>query len=149
MSRSHTEEPGAGADRAAEETSGAGEILSGLLCCPEGVFTEASGAQTTQSHAGMMDTKVHMHTHTIATTLFLAISLRLSCFPPPPQAVANPDIAAKKKLKKHKNKIEAKKRKIEFLRPGYKAKKHRSHALKDLAMVQWASLVVESVYQGR
>uniref|UniRef100_A0A3P8T435 UTP20 small subunit processome component n=1 Tax=Amphiprion percula TaxID=161767 RepID=A0A3P8T435_AMPPE len=52
------------------------------------------------------------------------------------RAVANPDIAAKKKLKKHKNKIEAKKRKIEFLRPGYKAKKHRSHALKDLAMVQ-------------
>uniref|UniRef100_A0A1A8IIM6 UTP20, small subunit (SSU) processome component, homolog n=3 Tax=Nothobranchius kuhntae TaxID=321403 RepID=A0A1A8IIM6_NOTKU len=52
------------------------------------------------------------------------------------QAVANPDIAAKKKLKKHKNKIEAKKRKIEFLRPGYKAKKHRSHSLKDLAMVQ-------------
>uniref|UniRef100_A0A667ZW61 UTP20 small subunit processome component n=1 Tax=Myripristis murdjan TaxID=586833 RepID=A0A667ZW61_9TELE len=52
------------------------------------------------------------------------------------QAVTNPDIAAKKKLKKHKNKIEAKKRKIEFLRPGYKAKKHRSHALKDLAMVK-------------
>ncbi|XP_047246285.1 small subunit processome component 20 homolog isoform X2 [Girardinichthys multiradiatus] len=52
------------------------------------------------------------------------------------QAVANPDIAAKKKLKKHRNKIEAKKRKIEVLRPGYKAKKHRSHALKDLAMVQ-------------
>ncbi|XP_054655986.1 small subunit processome component 20 homolog [Dunckerocampus dactyliophorus] len=52
------------------------------------------------------------------------------------QAVTNPDIAAKKKLKKHQNKIEAKKRKIEFLRPGYKAKKHRSHALKDLAMVQ-------------
>uniref|UniRef100_A0AAX7VDC5 UTP20 small subunit processome component n=1 Tax=Astatotilapia calliptera TaxID=8154 RepID=A0AAX7VDC5_ASTCA len=52
------------------------------------------------------------------------------------RAVANPDIAAKKKLKKHKNKIEAKKRKIEFLRPGYKAKKQRSHALKDLAMVQ-------------
>ncbi|XP_076008545.1 small subunit processome component 20 homolog [Genypterus blacodes] len=52
------------------------------------------------------------------------------------QAVANPDIAAKRKLKKHKNKIEAKKRKIEFLRPGYKAKKHRSHALKDLAMLQ-------------
>ncbi|KAF0029549.1 hypothetical protein F2P81_018654 [Scophthalmus maximus] len=52
------------------------------------------------------------------------------------QAVANPEIAAKKKLKKHRNKIEAKKRKIEFLRPGYKAKKHRSHALKDLAMVQ-------------
>ncbi|XP_030069682.1 small subunit processome component 20 homolog isoform X2 [Microcaecilia unicolor] len=52
------------------------------------------------------------------------------------QAVANPDIAAKKKLKKHKNKIEAKKRKIEFLRPGYKAKKSRSHTLKDLAMVE-------------
>ncbi|CAN9508305.1 unnamed protein product [Ophioblennius macclurei] len=52
------------------------------------------------------------------------------------QAVVNPDIAAKKKLKKHKNKIEAKKRKIEFLRPGYKAKKQRSHALKDLAMVK-------------
>ncbi|XP_061662596.1 small subunit processome component 20 homolog [Syngnathoides biaculeatus] len=52
------------------------------------------------------------------------------------QAVTNPDIAAKKKLKKHLNKIEARKRKIEFLRPGYKAKKHRSHALKDLAMVQ-------------
>ncbi|XP_077399499.1 small subunit processome component 20 homolog [Vanacampus margaritifer] len=52
------------------------------------------------------------------------------------QAVTNPDIAAKKKLKKYLNKIEAKKRKIEFLRPGYKAKKHRSHALKDLAMVQ-------------
>ncbi|XP_060633217.2 small subunit processome component 20 homolog [Anolis sagrei] len=52
------------------------------------------------------------------------------------QAVANPDVAAKKKLKRHKNKLEAKKRKIEFLRPGYKAKKQRSHALKDLAMVE-------------
>lgn len=52
------------------------------------------------------------------------------------QAVANPDIAAKKKLKKHKNKIEAKKRKIEFLRPGYKAKRQRGNTLKDLAMVQ-------------
>ncbi|KAM5170183.1 small subunit processome component 20 homolog [Mantella aurantiaca] len=52
------------------------------------------------------------------------------------QAVANPDMAAKRKLKKHKSKIEAKKRKIEFLRPGYKAKKPRSHALKDLAMVE-------------
>ncbi|KAM8974068.1 small subunit processome component 20 homolog isoform 2-T2 [Pelodytes ibericus] len=52
------------------------------------------------------------------------------------QAVANPALAAKKKLKKHKNKIEAKKRKIEFLRPGYRAKKPRSHALKDLAMVE-------------
>ncbi|XP_062989767.1 small subunit processome component 20 homolog [Elgaria multicarinata webbii] len=52
------------------------------------------------------------------------------------EAVANPDIAAKKKLKRHKNKMEAKKRKIEFLRPGYKAKKPRSHTLKDLAMVE-------------
>ncbi|XP_077566014.1 small subunit processome component 20 homolog [Stigmatopora nigra] len=52
------------------------------------------------------------------------------------QAVTHPDIAAKKKQKKHLNKIEAKKRKIEVLRPGYKAKKKRSHALKDLAMVQ-------------
>ncbi|KAM8777268.1 small subunit processome component 20 homolog [Rhynchonycteris naso] len=50
--------------------------------------------------------------------------------------VTNPDIAAKKKLKKHKNKSEAKKRKIEFLRPGYKAKRQRSHSLKDLAMVE-------------
>ncbi|XP_043943711.1 small subunit processome component 20 homolog [Protopterus annectens] len=47
------------------------------------------------------------------------------------QAVANPDIAARKKLKKHKNKIEAKKRKIEFLRPDYKAKKKRSHISKE------------------
>ncbi|XP_053572968.1 small subunit processome component 20 homolog [Bombina bombina] len=52
------------------------------------------------------------------------------------QAVANPEMAAKKKLKKHKNKKEAKKRKIEFLRPGYKAKKARSNVLKDLAMVE-------------
>ncbi|XP_006141449.2 small subunit processome component 20 homolog isoform X2 [Tupaia chinensis] len=34
--------------------------------------------------------------------------------------VTNPDIAAKKKLKKHKNKSEAKKRKIEFLSTGQK-----------------------------
>lgn len=129
MCRSHAEEPGTGADRAAEETSGAGEILSGLLCCPEGVFTEESGTQTTQSHAGTMGTKAHTHTHT-QKHRSIYICLLFS------QAVANPDIAAKKKLKKHKNKIEAKKRKIEFLRPGYKAKKHRSHALKDLAMVQ-------------
>ncbi|XP_043821455.1 small subunit processome component 20 homolog [Dromiciops gliroides] len=52
------------------------------------------------------------------------------------QFVTNPDIAAKKKLKKHKNKSEAKKRKIEFLRPGYKAKRQRSHGLRDLAMVE-------------
>ncbi|XP_030881758.1 small subunit processome component 20 homolog [Leptonychotes weddellii] len=50
--------------------------------------------------------------------------------------VTNPDIAAKKKLKKHKNKSEAKKRKIEFLRPGYKTKRQKSHSLKDLAMVE-------------
>ncbi|XP_044533441.1 small subunit processome component 20 homolog [Gracilinanus agilis] len=52
------------------------------------------------------------------------------------QFVTNPDIAAKKKMKKHKNKSEAKKRKIEFLRPGYKAKRQRSHGLRDLAMVE-------------
>lgn len=130
-SRSHPEELGPGAHRAAEETRGAGEVLPGLLCCPEGILTEASGSQTAQSHAGMM----HTHTHTRDPT---SISNRPSSsfLLRPLQAVANPDIAAKKKLKKHKNKIEAKKRKIEFLRPGYKAKKQRSHALKDLAMVQ-------------
>ncbi|XP_023672630.2 small subunit processome component 20 homolog isoform X2 [Paramormyrops kingsleyae] len=52
------------------------------------------------------------------------------------QAVANPDVAAKRKLKKHQSKIVAKKRKIEFLRPGYKAKKSRSHTLRDLAIMQ-------------
>lgn len=61
MSRSHTEEPCTGADRAAEETRGAREILSGLLRCPEGVFTEASGTQATPSHAGMME---HQSTYT-------------------------------------------------------------------------------------
>ncbi|ERE90078.1 putative small subunit processome component 20 like protein [Cricetulus griseus] len=50
--------------------------------------------------------------------------------------VTNPDVAAKKKLKKHKNKSEAKKRKIEFLRPGYKAKRQKSHSLRDLAIVE-------------
>ncbi|XP_049638753.1 small subunit processome component 20 homolog isoform X1 [Suncus etruscus] len=50
--------------------------------------------------------------------------------------VTNPDIAAKKKLKKHKNKSEAKKRKIEFLRPGYKAKRQKSRSLRDLAIVE-------------
>ncbi|XP_051886024.1 small subunit processome component 20 homolog isoform X2 [Pristis pectinata] len=52
------------------------------------------------------------------------------------QTVANPDVAARKKLKKHRNKIQAKKRKIEALRPNYKAKKARSSGLKDLAMVE-------------
>lgn len=64
MSRSHPEEPGTGADRAAEETRGAGEILSGLLCCPEGVFTETSDTQTTQSHAGMYDGRQSPFTNT-------------------------------------------------------------------------------------
>nr|XP_048274589.1 small subunit processome component 20 homolog [Myodes glareolus] len=50
--------------------------------------------------------------------------------------VTNPDIAAKKKLKKHKNKSEAKKRKIAFLRPGYKAKRQKSHSLRDLAIME-------------
>ncbi|XP_076861032.1 LOW QUALITY PROTEIN: small subunit processome component 20 homolog [Brachyhypopomus gauderio] len=52
------------------------------------------------------------------------------------QAVANPDITARKKIKKHQKKREAKKRKIEFLRPGHKAKKHKGNSLRDLAMVQ-------------
>ncbi|KAM9389678.1 small subunit processome component 20 homolog [Phaethornis superciliosus] len=52
------------------------------------------------------------------------------------QTVANPDIAARRKLKRHKNKAETRKRKIESLRPTYKAKRPRSHALKDLAMVE-------------
>ncbi|XP_047917180.2 small subunit processome component 20 homolog [Anser cygnoides] len=52
------------------------------------------------------------------------------------QTVANPDIAARRKLKRHKTKAETRKRKIEFLHRGYKAKKPRSHALKDLAMVE-------------
>uniref|UniRef100_A0AAR2LTR1 UTP20 small subunit processome component n=1 Tax=Pygocentrus nattereri TaxID=42514 RepID=A0AAR2LTR1_PYGNA len=52
------------------------------------------------------------------------------------QAVAHPDIAARKKIKKHQKKSEAKKRKIEFLRPGYKAKKRKTTSLRDLAMVQ-------------
>ncbi|KAF4793836.1 Small subunit processome component 20 like protein [Turdus rufiventris] len=52
------------------------------------------------------------------------------------QTVANPDIAARRKLKRHKNKAETRKRKLESLRPMYKAKRHRSNALKDLAMVE-------------
>lgn len=124
--RSHAEEPGTGADRAAKETSGAGEVLSRLLRCPERVLPETSGTQTPQGHTGTTDAEASAVLSAV-TSLFFLFS----------QAVANPDIAAKKKLKKHKNKIEAKKRKIEFLRPGYKAKKHRSNTLKDLAMVQW------------
>uniref|UniRef100_A0A8C3GEN0 UTP20 small subunit processome component n=1 Tax=Cairina moschata TaxID=8855 RepID=A0A8C3GEN0_CAIMO len=50
--------------------------------------------------------------------------------------VTNPDIAARRKLKRHKTKAETRKRKIEFLRRGYKAKRPRSHALKDLAIVE-------------
>ncbi|XP_069760571.1 small subunit processome component 20 homolog isoform X2 [Narcine bancroftii] len=52
------------------------------------------------------------------------------------QTVANPDIAARKKFKKHKNKVEAKKRKMDVLRPIHKAKRPRSSSLKDLAIVQ-------------
>ncbi|NXQ45426.1 UTP20 protein, partial [Catharus fuscescens] len=52
------------------------------------------------------------------------------------QAVANPDIAARRKLKRHKNKAETRKRKIESLRPTYKAKRQRNNALKDLAIVE-------------
>lgn len=69
MSRSHPEEPGTGADRDAEETSWAGEVLPGFLCCPEGIFTEASGAQTAQSHAGKMPAPAQRRTH-VAKTFF-------------------------------------------------------------------------------
>lgn len=128
--RSNAEEPGPGADRAAKETSGAGEVLSRLLRCPERVCPEASGAQTPQGHTGATDAEASrasaVYAQQSAHGFFLLVS----------QAVANPDIAAKKKMKKHKNKIEAKKRKIELLRPGYKAKRQRSNTLKDLAMVQ-------------
>uniref|UniRef100_A0A8C5D0P0 UTP20 small subunit processome component n=1 Tax=Gadus morhua TaxID=8049 RepID=A0A8C5D0P0_GADMO len=52
------------------------------------------------------------------------------------QAVTNPDFAARKKMKKHKNKIQARKRKIEVMRPGYKAKKPRTQSLKNLAVLR-------------
>ncbi|XP_060759153.1 small subunit processome component 20 homolog [Neoarius graeffei] len=52
------------------------------------------------------------------------------------QAVTNPDIAARKKIKKQQKKTEAKKRKTEFLQPGHKAKKRKRSSLRDLAMVQ-------------
>lgn len=67
MSRSHPEEPGTGADRDAKETSWAGEVLPGFLCCPEGVFTEASGAQTSQSHAGKTPAPPQRRTHVAKT----------------------------------------------------------------------------------
>ncbi|XP_030621601.1 small subunit processome component 20 homolog [Chanos chanos] len=52
------------------------------------------------------------------------------------QVVANPDIAARKKIKKHQKKREAKKRKLECLQPGHKAKKHKSTSLRNLAILQ-------------
>ncbi|XP_050963565.1 small subunit processome component 20 homolog [Labeo rohita] len=51
------------------------------------------------------------------------------------QAVTNPDVAAKKKVKKQLKKNEAKKRKIAFVRTGHKAKKHKGTSLKDLAIL--------------
>ncbi|XP_016370276.1 small subunit processome component 20 homolog [Sinocyclocheilus rhinocerous] len=51
------------------------------------------------------------------------------------QAVVNPDIAARKKVKKQLKKNEAKKRKILFVRTGHKAKKHKGTSLKDLAII--------------
>ena len=50
--------------------------------------------------------------------------------------MANPEVAARKKMKKHKNKIQARKRKIEVMRPGYKAKKPRTQSLKNLAVLR-------------
>jgi hypothetical protein len=58
------------------------------------------------------------------------------CPVPSLQAVTNPDFAARKKMKKHKNKIQARKRKIEVMRPGYKAKKPRTQSLKNLAVLR-------------
>uniref|UniRef100_W5LP94 UTP20 small subunit processome component n=1 Tax=Astyanax mexicanus TaxID=7994 RepID=W5LP94_ASTMX len=52
------------------------------------------------------------------------------------QAVSNPDVAARKKIKKHQKKDVAKKRKIAVLQPGHKPKKHKSSSIRDLAMVQ-------------
>ncbi|XP_043092950.1 small subunit processome component 20 homolog [Puntigrus tetrazona] len=51
------------------------------------------------------------------------------------QAVVNPDIAAKKKVKKQFKKNESKKRKITFVRTGHKAKKHKGTSLRDLAII--------------
>ncbi|XDV24664.1 hypothetical protein PO909_028779 [Leuciscus waleckii] len=51
------------------------------------------------------------------------------------QAVVNPDLAARKKVKKQLKKNEAKKRKMEFVRTGHKAKKHKSSSLRSLAML--------------
>ncbi|KTG37292.1 hypothetical protein cypCar_00011256 [Cyprinus carpio] len=51
------------------------------------------------------------------------------------QAVVNPDIAARKKVKKQFKKNEAKKRKIAFVCTGHKAKKHKGTSLKDLAII--------------
>ncbi|KAK2893002.1 hypothetical protein Q8A67_012990 [Cirrhinus molitorella] len=50
-------------------------------------------------------------------------------------AVTNPDVAARKKIKKQLKKNEAKKRKITFVRKGPKAKKSKQTSLKDMAMV--------------
>lgn len=53
------------------------------------------------------------------------------------QAVVNPDIAARKKVKKQLKKNDAKKRKIQSVRSGHKAKKHKgSSSLRDLAIMQ-------------
>lgn len=51
------------------------------------------------------------------------------------QAVVNPDIAARKKVKKQLKKNVAKKRKMEFVRTGLKAKKHKGSSLRDLAVI--------------
>lgn len=51
------------------------------------------------------------------------------------QAVVNPDIAARNKVKKQLKKSEAKKRKIAFVRTGHHAKKHKGTSLKDLAII--------------
>ncbi|XP_061420704.1 small subunit processome component 20 homolog [Lethenteron reissneri] len=52
------------------------------------------------------------------------------------QAVANPEIAARRKMKKHKNKVEAQKRKLEVLRPDYKAKRQKTKSVRELAILE-------------
>ncbi|KAA0720706.1 Small subunit processome component 20 -like protein [Triplophysa tibetana] len=52
------------------------------------------------------------------------------------QAVVKPDIAAKKKIKKQLKKTETKKRKIQAVRSGHKAKKPRISKLRDLAIMK-------------
>lgn len=72
--RSHAEEPGTGADRPAQETSGVGEVLPRFLRCPERVLPEESSTQTPQSHTGTTEASAALS----AVTSRLFWSLRRS-----------------------------------------------------------------------